>query len=195
MDVAAEKQRQRTKGIAARAALDDGLRRRFDRAIAARVLALPEFDRAAVVLSYCAVHGEADPGEIDAAARRLKKQVAYPLCYGGGRMGAAIPEEPGAVQRGMYGIPAPDPARCRIVAPEEIGLVLVPCAAFDRFCRRVGMGGGYYDRYLPLCENAFAVGLAYEAQRVRAAAAEDHDRPLHGAVSEARLYRREEQNP
>ena len=39
------------------------------------------------------------------------------------------------------------------------------------FCRRVGMGAGYYDRYLVRC-GAFSVALAYEAQRVPQAAAQ-----------------------
>ena len=39
-------------------------------------------------------------------------------------------------------------------------LVLVPCTAFDAACRRVGKGKGYYDRYLPRCRNAVALGVA-----------------------------------
>lgn len=189
MDAAEEKRRQRAAGLAARAGLDAAQHAAFDQAIAARILALPAFDRAALIVSYCAANGEADPSGIDAEARRRGKQVAYPLCRGGGEMDAAIPEGPKAMERGMYGIPAPAPERSRAVRPEEADLVLVPCAAFDSACHRVGMGGGYYDRYLPLCINAFTVGLAYEGQRTASAAAEPHDCPLQAVASEGRLYR------
>lgn len=188
MNAAEEKRRQRQAGISARAALDDAARRAFDGAIAKRVLSLAAFERAALILSYCAAGGEADPAAIDAEARRRGIRVAYPLCRGKGRMDAAVPDGPDAMQRGMYGIPAPAEGRCTVAAPEEVDFVLVPCAAFDGACRRIGMGGGYYDRYLPLCKNAFTVGLAYEVQRVPSAAAEAHDRTLHAAASEARLY-------
>ena len=67
--------------------------------------------------------------------------------------------------------------------------MLVPCTAFDAACRRVGMGKGYYDRYLPRCRNAVALGVAFEAQRVSEAAADEQDRRLDGFVTERKVYR------
>ena len=67
--------------------------------------------------------------------------------------------------------------------------MLVPCTAFDAACRRVGMGKGYYDRYLPRCRNAVALGVAFEAQQVPEAAAEEQDRQLDGFVTERKVYR------
>ena len=52
--------------------------------------------------------------------------------------------------------------------PEQLDLVLVPCTAFDAGCYRVGMGKGYYDRYLPYCTRAVKIGIALEVQRVPA---------------------------
>ena len=72
---------------------------------------------------------------------------------------------------------------------EALDLVLVPCTAFDAVCRRVGMGKGYYDRYLPRCRNAVALGVAFEAQRVPEAAADEQDRRLDGFVTERKVYR------
>ena len=133
--------------------------------------------------------GEANPAAIDAAALRLGKAVAYPLCLEEGHMEAALPEAADALAPGRYGIPAPIPGRCRLLAPEDVDLALVPCAAFDAFCRRVGMGAGYYDRYLARC-GAFSVALAYEAQRVPQAAAQEHDVLLCAVASESGLYLR-----
>ena len=67
--------------------------------------------------------------------------------------------------------------------------MLVPCTAFDAACRRVGMGKGYYDRYLPRCRNAVLLGVAFEAQRVEQAAVDAHDQQLDGFVTEERIYR------
>ena len=184
-----EKEHQRAAGIARRRALSVQQRTVFDAAIAARVLALPAFAAARTVLSYCAVGGEANPAAIDAAALRLGKAVAYPLCLEEGHMEAALPEAADALAPGRYGIPAPIPGRCRLLAPEDVDLAVVPCAAFDAFCRRVGMGAGYYDRYLVRC-GAFSVALAYEAQRVPQAAAQEHDVLLCAVASESGLYLR-----
>ena len=71
---------------------------------------------------------------------------------------------------------------------EQLDLVLVPCTAFDAACRRVGMGKGYYDRYLPRCRNAVALGVAFEAQRVEAAAVDAHDQRLDAFVTERGIY-------
>ena len=52
----------------------------------------------------------------------------------------------------------------------------------------MGMGKGYYDRYLPRCVNAVKLGVALEVQRVEAAAVEPHDLRLDGFVTEGELY-------
>ena len=51
------------------------------------------------------------------------------------------------------------------------------------------VGKGYYDRYLPRCRNAVALGVAFEAQRVPEAAAEEQDWRLDGFVTERKVYR------
>ena len=90
---------------------------------------------------------------------------------------------------GAYGIRTPVLERAALVRPEALDLVLVPCTAFDAACRRVGMGKGYYDRYLPGCRNAVALGVAFEAQRVPEAAADEQDWQLDGFVTERKVYR------
>ena len=72
---------------------------------------------------------------------------------------AAVPG-PDGWEMGQYGIRTPILSRSEILLPEALDLVLVPCTAFDADCFRVGMGKGYYDRFL----RSFAgrsVGLCY----------------------------------
>ena len=66
--------------------------------------------------------------------------------------------------------------------------MLVPCTAFDAVCHRVGMGKGYYDRYLHRCTRAVKIGVAFEAQRVNKAAVDAYDEKLDGFVTEGGLY-------
>ena len=72
---------------------------------------------------------------------------------------------------------------------DQLDLVLVPCTAFDADCFRVGMGKGYYDRYLPRCKNAVKIGIAFEAQRVEHAAVDEHDQRLDAYVTERGIYK------
>ena len=71
---------------------------------------------------------------------------------------------------------------------DQLDLVLVPCTAFDADCRRVGMGKGYYDRYLPRCTRAVKIGIALEVQRVPRAAVDAHDQRLDAFVTERGIY-------
>jgi 5-formyltetrahydrofolate cyclo-ligase len=68
-----------------------------------------------------------------------------------------------------------------IIAPD---LFLVPLLAFDRNGRRLGYGGGYYDRTLPLYPGRPALGFAYAAQEVANLPSEPHDHPLDAIVTE-----------
>ena len=38
---------------------------------------------------------------------------------------------------------------CALVTAADIDFAVVPCLSFDRKGRRLGQGGGYYDRLLP----------------------------------------------
>ncbi len=67
----------------------------------------------------------------------------------------------------------------------EPDLFLVPLLAFDRSGRRLGYGGGYYDRTLPLYPGRPALGFAYAAQEVANLPSEPHDHPLDAIVTEA----------
>ena len=91
---------------------------------------------------------------------------------------------PGAWKTGAFGIPEPDPGKSKQVPPEEIDLVLCPCAGFDESGNRVGMGAGYYDRYLPRCKNAAVCAVAFEAQRLEQVYTDEHDRKMDGVITE-----------
>jgi 5-formyltetrahydrofolate cyclo-ligase len=54
------------------------------------------------------------------------------------------------------------------VAGEELrpDVVLVPLLAFDRAGRRLGYGGGYYDRTLAALPAAKAIGIGYSGQEM-----------------------------
>lgn len=179
-----QKQAQRRAGIAARRGLSSAQRRSQSEAICRRIAALEVFREVRRVLLYAAFGGEAELSALAAGDR----EYCYPVCLPDCQMLAACPLGPESWEVGAYGILAPNPARSRIIPPEELELVLVPCTAFDSACRRVGMGKGYYDRFLPRCEKAVKLGVAFECQRVETAVADEFDVRLDGYVTEERIY-------
>jgi 5-formyltetrahydrofolate cyclo-ligase len=67
--------------------------------------------------------------------------------------------------------------------------LLVPLLAFDRDGRRLGYGGGYYDRTLPTLPGAVALGCAYVAQELPEVPAGPEDWRLDAVATEAGVIR------
>lgn len=187
MTITEQKAAQRKAGIAARRALSDTERTHSNAALCARIMALDCFKKAENILLYAAFGGEADLSTLAVEAARQGKMLAYPVCGDGFSLTAAVPG-PDGWEVGTYGIRTPILSRSAVLPPDKLDLVLVPCTAFDAVCHRVGMGKGYYDRYLPLCTRAVKLGVAFEAQRVDKAAVDAYDEKLDGFVTEGGLY-------
>ena len=80
-----------------------------------------------------------------------------------------------ALKADAFGVPSP-PVR----EPLRPRLILTPLLAFDRAGRRLGQGGGHYDKILSLhrAEGAIAIGIAYAEQEMQHVPAGAHDAPL-----------------
>ena len=81
------------------------------------------------------------------------------------------------------GLNAPD-SECEVLEPD---LLIVPLLAFDRDGRRLGQGGGYYDRALADLKarrQVLVLGLAYSGQEVADLPREPHDQALDAILTE-----------
>ncbi|MCW3786372.1 5-formyltetrahydrofolate cyclo-ligase [Plebeiibacterium sediminum] len=78
-----------------------------------------------------------------------------------------------SMEKGAFGIMEPNGSA--ISNYNEIDLVIVPGVAFTTDGYRMGRGGGYYDRLLPLLANATKVGVAYKCQMLNQVPIEPHD--------------------
>ena len=194
MTISETKQTQRAAGKAARKALSPVRRASASACICAQLAALPEFRAAGRILLYAAFGAEVDLAALADEAARQGKQIAYPVCGENFSLTAAVSSQSDGWEAGAYGIRTPILSRAEVLPPEALDLILVPCTAFDAACRRVGMGKGYYDRYLPRCTHAVKIGVAFEAQRVPRVAVDTHDQRLDAFVTEKGIYRGTDEN-
>jgi 5-formyltetrahydrofolate cyclo-ligase len=174
--------------LADRDALPPSQRAAASDAIVARILARADFRSAQTVLVTLPFGSEWDTLAVVRAALAAGKTVAIPRVDATRRMLElhAIADPERDVVAGYRDIPEPRPA-CARVAPEAIDLVLVPGVAFDREGRRLGYGGGYYDRLLPLLSRrAVRVAGAFELQLVDRVPTAAHDITVDAVITESR---------
>jgi 5-formyltetrahydrofolate cyclo-ligase len=68
-------------------------------------------------------------------------------------------------------------------------LIIVPVLGFNKNCFRLGLGGGFYDRFLVTQPQAQKVGLAYELSHIKEPVKwERHDIPLNMVITEEYTY-------
>ena len=183
-----DKKEQRKAALAARRALSAGERAVFSKRICSRIARTKAFRNAETILAYLATWDEADLSSLCEKAVKQGKEVAYPVSYKDGIMEAFVPDGPESLVKGLLGITAPDPERSELLKPEDIDLVLVPLVAFDEEKRRLGHGGGYYDRYLPKCSKADLIAVAFEAQKLEEIATDSYDVLMKTIVTEEKVY-------
>ena len=182
----------RRRVLAARKGLDLNLRRERSASIVTRIVNehLAAITTATVAL-YVPVNGEVDV----LALREARPDLVYclPVVRRERQLEFRVAAADTPLTRGRFGIPEPVDATARPVPVDAIDVVVVPLVVFDAECRRIGMGGGFYDASFANTRHAadnkpVLIGAAYEMQRVARIDARTWDVPLHHVVSEERTY-------
>lgn len=144
-------------------------------------------------MAYLPFRNETDPTLLFPLLWEQGKRVVIPVCDP--TRVALIPsllyhpEED--LQPGTWGILEPKPGCLRPVPPEEIDFVIIPGVAFDSAGNRLGYGGGYYDRFLPLLRpDTRKIATAFQLQVVEALVPDRFDRPVDLVVTEEKIYAR-----
>jgi 5-formyltetrahydrofolate cyclo-ligase len=157
-------------------------------AIVGRLEALASLAFAHTVLLTFPFGTEWDTRPLAAHALSAGKRVVVPRVDRVARMLRlhAVANPDVDVVAGYLGIPEPR-ASLPIVEPDAIDWVLVPGVAFDAAGRRLGYGGGFFDRLLPLIRaSAPRIAGAFEVQIVDEVPAGPHDQRVDAVVSPTR---------
>lgn len=91
------------------------------------------------------------------------------------------------MEAGKYGIMEPG-AHAPVIQAEEINLAIVPCMSCSHDGRRLGYGGGYYDRYLGRTRAVKAVICRERIMRADIPV-EPHDQMMDMVISEKGVRR------
>ncbi len=172
------KQQQRAAALAARAGQDPSLGVH----LAGRLLGGWRFRSGSVIAGFWPLAGEIDIRPLLLALAGRGHPVVLPVTPARGNPLSFQRWRPGDVLvQERFGTvrPTGEP-----MAPD---LLLVPLLAFDGCGRRLGYGGGFYDRTLAGLPGRIAIGCAFAAQHVDCVAADVHDIPLQAVATERGL--------
>lgn len=137
----------RRKMLALRRALSDDEAVKKAESLTSWILTLPEYKKAKRIMAFLAMKGESNLDGLIARALSDGKEVYVPVCLPERQMEAGRLLDMDHFVRGPLGL-RNLPKGYDTVSPEKLDLVLVPGVACDREGNRLGMGAGYYDRYL-----------------------------------------------
>jgi 5-formyltetrahydrofolate cyclo-ligase len=138
-------------------------------------LSCPQYKQAKTIYGYLPYNQEVRTVPMLEQAMKEGKRVAVPKCYGD-EMRFIYMDDLSKVEKGYANIPEPiadDP-----VADDKTALVLMPGMAFTKDGKRMGYGGGFYDKFLASEPDHPTVALCYDFQMVEDLPTEDYDIPV-----------------
>ena len=159
-----------------------------NRALAGRqlrdaLLELPEMQMSGTVAAYVSVGTEPDTRGLVFALWKRGTYVLLPLLQPDGELDWASYEGPESLAPGPRGLlESTEPPR-GVTAITSADLVMVPALAVDRSGRRLGRGGGSYDRALArVGAGILTVALLYGGELVDEVPVVAHDSPVRAVA-------------
>lgn len=181
-DERAAKRELRGRLSAARSAIGPAEQAAAALALAEHLLCRDELGGARTVACYVSTGSEPGTGPLLDRLREADARVLLPVLLGDNDLDWA--EHDGALTRGRHGLWEPEGHRLGAHAIASADVVVVPALAVDRRGRRLGRGGGSYDRALArISPLAWTVTPLYRGEVLDRVPAEPHDLRVHAAVT------------
>ncbi len=153
-------------------------------AILKRLEDLDVFQSAQSILFYVSVNNEVQT--IPFIKKYLKEKKIYlPRLISDNQFEAVFCDDYSALKKNKFGILEPE--NTSIQKKISLDLILIPGVAFDQQGNRIGMGKGYYDRFLVAHKNSRKMALAYEKQILDQLPKDLYDEPVDMIVTEQRI--------
>ena len=143
------------------------LRVQYSAEICKRITNMATFGLCDIILCYSPIASEVDVLDIARAALERGKTVGFPACnkdtsemefY-------KVDDLSELSEDGVFGVKEPRKDESRLIVPNSNTMIIMPGLLFDLHGRRIGYGGGYYDRYIrrypALFRSSMTVGVTY----------------------------------
>lgn len=165
------------------AALDSIYKADADEKLIQRVKNLSIYKNSNRIFLFASVNNEVNTHDLICDSYADGKSVYLPKCYSKGIM--EFYKYTGELTEGRFGIP--QPTGDETGTPLSADLMIVPGLAFTKDGRRLGQGGGFYDRYLQK-HPCITVGLCRDVFLKKELPIEWNDLPVDYVITETSVY-------
>lgn len=164
--------------------IETDIKEKWDNEIFLKVINSEAYKNANVIFVFVSFKSEVDTHKIITYALKDSKTICVPkINVSEKEMEIFKIESLGELKEGYYGILEPQ-ENCPSVNSDEIDLILMPGAAFDKQGGRIGYGGGFYDRFLKrMNKKVDKIALAYDFQIIDKVPMEEFDIKINGIVT------------
>lgn len=128
-----------------------------------KLLANPRVEAARTILLYYSMKGEVDTHSVVESLYDVGKTVLLPRVTGVGQM-ELVPYTGDSCLQPSGKFHILEPQGEPFTDYPNIEVAVVPGIAFTADGRRMGRGGGYYDRLLPYLSRAWKIGICFPFQ-------------------------------
>jgi 5-formyltetrahydrofolate cyclo-ligase len=174
--------------LKARRSLPSEYRQMASKAIMAILLECEAYRRAEAVMAYASMADEVQLQGLLEHSLKAGKFLALPYVISQGMMGAARVKSLAALTEGAYGILTVAEEGRVMLPPGSLDLIVVPGVAFGLDGSRLGMGAGFYDRFLSEREpQARRIALCFDCQLAEEIPMEVHDQRVEAIITETRF--------
>lgn len=180
------KQELRTKMLAMRRALSTEIIEDWSASLVKQIISLQEYKSARRIMAFLAMKGEANLDWFIQYALQEGKEIYIPVCKQNRQMEAGRLTDMNHFQKGPMGL-RNLPDDYSVLCPEELDLVLIPAVACSPDYKRLGMGAGYYDRFLSRISHEKRVAVIWDFQMTDLIPVEPHDEKVAKIVTEKRI--------
>lgn len=156
-------------------------------AICDRLMSIASVRFADSIFAYLSLENEVDLTSIMHTWIDESRTIGVPLVSWEDKTmcaGLVTSLEQDSLTKTRYGIS--EPSRRHPIPADFIDIIIVPGVGFDPHGRRLGRGGGYYDRYLNSARPPIVLGVAFDEQIIEEVCTDPHDQSMTAIVTPTR---------
>lgn len=160
----------------------------WDKELREKLFTSEEYKASKIIFIYVSTQEEINTIEIIKQAFIDGKIVAVPKVMKDNKMKALKINSLDELSLGYFDIL--EPSEDAVDLSEIVDLTIVPGLAFDSENKRLGYGGGFYDRFFSEYKNSFKISLCYDYQFVTTVYPEEYDVSVEMIISNSHIVNR-----